>query len=440
MRTVRFAKVCPTVKPWKGENNKVGRIKTEEIDMHIMVVHQYYLHKDGAGGSRWNQFAKYWSQKGHKITIIAGMLEIVTAKKFPEYKGKFIVTENDGPNIVVKRCHVSEAYNKSFIGRTWAYFSFIFSSILAGLFVKKPDVIICTSPPLTVGFVGWVLSRLKRVPMVFEVRDLWPESAIDTGVLTSKWLIKMLYWLERKSYKSASWINVLTPAFEKALIDKKNIDPAKISMIPNGADLDIIQPGPPDNWVRQKHNLSNKFVVTYIGAHGVANALMQLVEAAKILKNKDPDVQIMLVGDGMQKPMLVEKAKAYSLHNITFADPVPKSQIGDYINASDVCTAVLKKCDTFKTVYPNKVFDYMAAEKPIIIGIDGVARKLVEDASVGIYAEPENPKAFAEAVEQIKAYLDKRKEFGTGGREFALKNFSREALSRKYLKIVEEIQ
>lgn len=408
--------------------------------MHILVIHQYYLHKRGAGGSRWNQFAKYWSQKGHRITVIAGMLEIVTAKKFPEYKGKFIITERDEPNITVKRCHVSEAYNKNFIGRAWAYLSFTCSSIPAGLFVKRPDVIICTSPPLTVGVTGVILSKLKRAPMIFEVRDLWPESAIDTGVLTNKWLIKFGYWLERFSYRHAAWINVLTPAFEEVLVSRKNVPRQKISMIPNAADLDIIKPGPPDNWVRQKHSLSNKFVVTYIGAHGVANALMQLVEAAKILKNKDPDVQIMLVGDGMQKPMLVEEAKAYGLHNITFADPVPKSQIGDYINASDVCTAVLKKCDTFKTVYPNKVFDYMAAEKPIIIGIDGVARKLVEDAGVGIYTEPENPNAFAEAVEQIKAYLDKSKEFGTGGREFALKNFSREALSRKYLKIVEEIQ
>ena len=405
-----------------------------------MIIHQYYLHKEGAGGSRWNQFAKYWSQKGHKITVIAGMLEIVTAKKFPEYKGKYIVTEDDGPNITVKRCHVSEAYNKSFLGRAWAYFSFTLSSILAGLFVKKPDVIICTSPPLTVGPVGWILSGLKRIPFVFEVRDLWPESAIDTGVLTNKWLIKLSYWLERKSYKSASWINVLTPAFEKALVDKKNIAPAKISMIPNGADLDIIRPGERNNLVREKHSLGCKFVVTYVGAHGRANALMQLIEAAEILKDKLPDVQIMLVGDGMEKPKLIKEAEARGLENITFAEPVAKSQIGDYINASDACTAVLKKCDTFKTVYPNKVFDYMVAEKPVIIGIDGVARKLVAEAGAGIYAEPENPEAFVAAVEQLKANPEKCREFGQKGMSFVSERYSREALSEKYLKIVEEVK
>jgi len=407
--------------------------------MHILIVHQYYLHKEGAGGSRWNQFAKYWSQRGHQITVITGMLEIITTKKFPEYKGRFIVTEHDGPNIIVKRCHVSEAYNKSFVGRAWAYLSFVLSSILAGLFVKKPDVIICTSPPLTVGLTGWALSRFKRIPMVFEVRDLWPESAIDTGVLTSKWLIRLSYWLERKSYDSASWINVLTPAFEKALIEKKGIQPDRISMIPNGADADIIKPGPRDNWVRKKYNFDDKFVVTYVGAHGLANGLMQLIEAGKILKQIDSQVQIVLVGDGMEKPKLIDAVKKFKLDNVSLIDPVPKSQIGDYINASDVCTAVLKKRDIFKTVYPNKVFDYMCAEKPIIIGIDGMARKLVEDAGAGIFADPESPQVFVQAVVFLKENPQKLNIFGENGRRFVQENFSRKVLSDRYLKIIEQV-
>ncbi|MBN2378077.1 MAG: glycosyltransferase family 4 protein [Sedimentisphaerales bacterium] len=407
--------------------------------MHIMIVHQYYLHEKGAGGSRWNQFARYWAQKGHKITIIAGMLEIASAKKFPEYKGKFIVTEHDAENITVKRCHVSEAYNKNFLGRAWAYFSHLCSGTIAGLGVKKPDVIICTSPPLTVGLTGYFLSTIKRIPMIFEVRDLWPESAIDTGVLTNKSLIKMLYWLEKKSYKSAAWINVLTPAFKQALIEKKNIPAEKISMIPNGADLDIIFPGPKQNWVREKHHLQDKFIVTYVGAHGRANALAQLIEAADILQYQDPQVQIVLVGDGMEKKQLMEQAKKLNLQNVTFVDPVPKSQIGDYINASDLCTAVLKKCDTFKTVYPNKVFDYMAAEKTTIIGIDGVARKLVEDAHAGVFVEPENPRQFAQAVIDLKNNPEKRMAFEKIGREFVTQHFSRKVLSEKYLTVIENL-
>lgn len=404
--------------------------------MHILVVHQYFLGKNDAGGSRWNQFAKYWAQAGHKVTVLAGTVHYATGRKTPEYKGKFIVRERVMDNLDVLWCHVSESYNKSFVGRFWAYISFAFSTILVGLFCTgKCDVIICTSPPLTVGLTGWVLSKLKRIPMVFEVRDLWPESAIDTGVLTNKWLIKMGYWLERKSYKSASWINVLTPAFERALIEKKGVRPDRISMIPNGADLDVFKPGHRNNRVREKYRLGGKFIVTYVGAHGVANHLIQILETAKLFK-EDSDIAFMLVGDGMEKPMLKEKAAEWGLNNVLFVDSVPKDVIVDYIAASDVCTAVLKKVDTFKTVYPNKVFDYMAAARPVIIGIDGVARKLVVNAKAGIFAEPENAQSFAEAIMFLKENPQKRQVFGENGLKFVRQNFDRAILASKYTDIL----
>ncbi len=221
--------------------------------MHILIVHQYFLGKDDAGGSRWNQFAKYWSQAGHKITILSGMVHYGTGKKAPQYKGKFVVREEELPGVTLYRCHVSESYNKSFLGRAWAYLSFAISSTYAGLWkAERPDVILATSPPLT---VAWTMSWLKwwrRRPAVFEVRDLWPESAIDTGVIQPGRLANMLYRLERKAYRRANWINVLTPAFAQALIEKKDVNPANISMIPNGADLDIMKPGDRDNHVRRE--------------------------------------------------------------------------------------------------------------------------------------------------------------------------------------------
>lgn len=404
--------------------------------MHILVVHQYFLGKNDAGGSRWNQFAKYWAKAGHKITVLAGTVHYAIGKKQPKYKGKLFVTEHESENITVKRCHVSESYNKSSLGRAWGYISFAFSSTLAGLFVKKPDIIICTSPPLIVGLTGAILGKLKRIPMVFEVRDLWPESVIDLGAVTNKWAIKFLFWIQRVSYKSAKWINVLTPAFEEFLVNVNGVAREKIGMIPNAADLDIIKPSPRDNWVRKKHNLGNKFIVTYVGAHGATNALTQLIDAARILKEKAADVQIMLVGDGIKKAELIKEAKASNLNNVTFVEPVPKVQIGDYINASDVCTAVLKKIESFKTVYPNKVFDYMAAAKPIIIGIDGVARKLIEDAGSGIYVEPENAKEFVEAVLKLKENPKLCHEYGQNGLNFVRQNFDRDPLADKYIDIL----
>lgn len=404
--------------------------------MRILIVHQYFLRKSDGGGSRWNQFAKYWAAKGHKITVLAGTVHYGTGKKPAEYKGKFIIREQIDENIELFRCHVSERYNKNFIGRFWGYLSFFFSTFWAGLFCAgKCDVILCTSPPLTVGLTGWILSRLKRAPMIFEVRDLWPESAIDTGALTIKPLIKLSYWLEKKSYKSSSWINVLTPAFETVLVEKKNIRQDRISMIPNGADLDIVKPGTLENHVRDELGLQGKFIVAYLGGHGRANCLIQLIDAAEKLKAYD-DIRIMLIGDGMEKPMLKEEVQKRGIGNVVFVDWVSKEAVVDYINASNICTAVLKKIDTFKTVYPNKVFDYMSAKRPIILGIDGVARKLIEDAKAGIYVEPENAEEFANAVLRLKDDPELCRNFGEEGYKYVQQNFDRKILADKYIDII----
>ena len=401
--------------------------------MKILIVHQYFLGKGDAGGSRWNQFAKYWADAGHEVTVLAGMVHYAKGTKSPEYKGKFVVREDIQPGVTVYRCHVSEAYNRSFLGRFWAYLCFAFSSTWAGIVhAPKPDVIIATSPPLTVAITMWLLSVFYDVPAVFEVRDLWPESAVDTGVLTSKPIIWLSYRLEELAYRRASWINVLTPAFEQALIKKKRIPPKRISMIPNGADLDIMKPGPKDNEVRCRLGLEGKFVVSYFGAHGRANRVGQLLDVAERIKDSQSDIRIMLVGDGMEKPMLVEDAERRGLENVIFVDAVPKEQVSDYINASDVCTAVLMKNDTFKTVYPNKVFDYMACKRPIIIAIDGVARKLVEDADAGLFAEPENTDAFIEAILTLKNDPKRMAGMGQSGYDHAAGHYSREALAGKY--------
>ncbi len=406
--------------------------------MHILVVHQYYLRPDEAGGSRWNEFARYWAAAGHRVTVLAGMVHYATGRKHPQYRRRLLVTEYE-KGVTVKRCHVSEAYNRSFAGRAWAYASFALSSTLAGLTLPRPDVIVATSPPLTVGLTGIALAKWRRCPLVFEVRDLWPDFAIETGVLRSRAMIAIGYWLERISYRHARRINVLTPAFEQKLRDEKNVPAKKLCMIPNGADLDLIQPAPRDNTIRRKLNLSDKFVVTYVGAHGVANHLVQLLEAARILQHERPQVHLLLVGDGMQKPMLQQQAAQWRLQNVTFVPPVPKETIGQYLAASDVCTAVLKRLDGFKTVYPNKVFDYMAAQRPILLGIDGVARSLIEQADAGLFVQPENPHAFADAVKQLADHPDQAAQMGQHGRRYVAQHFSRKVLADNYLDILNQL-
>ena len=411
--------------------------------MRILLLHQYFHEKEVIGGSRFNEMTSVWAAEGHEITVLAGMIHYgVTSKKPEKYKGRLLLKEEHDKNIEVIRCHVSESYNKSFIGRFWGYLSFVFYSILGGIFKAKGkyDLMVVTSPPLFVGITAYIVSRIKGIPLVFEIRDLWPESAIDTGVLKSKLIIKFAYWFESFIYKKSTLINVLTPAFKDKLINEKGIDPEKIIFIPNAADFNISEKLLADFDVeafKKEKGLGDKMTIVYVGAHGVANHLIQILDAAELTKDKP--ILYLLIGDGMQKTMLIEEAEKRGLKNVRFEGPVPKVEVMKYILASDIGTSVLKKADTFKTIYSNKTFDYMSCKKPIIMAIDGVSRKLINDADCGIYAEPENPEIFAQ---QAIAYLESpelAKKHGENGYKYAKQNFHRTVLAKKYLEFLKEV-
>jgi glycosyltransferase involved in cell wall biosynthesis len=408
--------------------------------MKILLLHQYYLEDDDHGGSRWNEITKQWAEEGHEVQVIAGMMHYTSSKKRSEYKGKWFVNKSQGA-VEVMRCHVSESYNTNFVGRLWAYFSFVFSSSWAGLFkVKgKYDVIIVTSPPLFIGISGYLISLFKRIPFVFEIRDLWPESAIDTGVVTNKFIINLAYTLEKFIYKKASLINVLTPAFKDTLINKKGISQDKIIFIPNAADFslsdDLVQ-NFDVNKFKVENDLENKFIITYVGAHGIANYLDQILETAQLLK--DTNVLFLLIGDGMEKSRLVKKASNENIQNVRFINPVPKAEVFKYILASDMGTSVLKNVETFKTVYSNKTFDYMACKKPILMAIDGVSRALVEQANAGVFVQPENAEDFAQKVNFYLSNSSEIKKQGESGYQFAKENFDRMVLAKKYLHLIQE--
>ncbi len=407
--------------------------------MKILLIHQYFLGENDPGGSRFNQFVKHWTSLGHEVTVIAGTVHYATGQKDPRYKGKWIVKERPHPLVTVYRCYVSEEYNKHFFGRLWGYLSFVLSSLWAALIhAGKHDVMVVTSPPLFVGLTGILVSRLRRIPMVFEVRDLWPESAIDAGVVTNPLLIRLAYALERSCYRVARLVNVLTPAFREVLIQRKGVPAEKIRLIPNGADLDLFQPGERDNWVRETYGLQDKFVVTYMGAHGVANGLWSLLHAAEACRDLD-DVVFLLIGDGMEKPKLEAYAKQTGLTNVKFLPSQPKRTIPDFCRASDVCVAVLKKAETFKTVYPNKVFDYMSCAKPILLGIDGVARDLVESCEAGWYVDPDDPEDFRRRLLDLYRNPALREAMGQNGYQFVSRHFSRANLADQYERELKEM-
>jgi len=406
--------------------------------MNILLLHQYYLEDNGSGGSRWNEFTKSWNQnKDLNITVLSGVINYTDTKIPKEYKNKLFVKKKQN-DIDIYRCFVYEGYNSNFLGRLIGYFSFVISSLIVGLFYidkKKYDVIIVSSPPLFIGITGYLLSFFKKIPFVFEIRDLWPESAVDTGVVKNKFIIYLSYKLEAFLYKKATLINVLTPAFKKSLVEQKNVNPNKIIYIPNASDFSLSDKYADFNCdsLKEQFGLSNKFIVSYVGAHGVANKLEQILETANYLKDKNTAIHFLLIGQGMKKDTLIAYSQKLHLTNVTFIDPVPKEEIFKYILMSDVCTSVLKKCDTFKTVYSNKTFDYMSCKKPILMAIDGVSRELIEEAQCGIFVEPENHLDFAEKVLLYYNNKELMFEHGRNGYIFAKTNFDRIKLADKYI-------
>ncbi|MCK5823942.1 MAG: glycosyltransferase family 4 protein [Ichthyobacteriaceae bacterium] len=410
--------------------------------MNILLIHLYFLEKNDSGGSRFNEMTQTWADKGHKVTVLAGMMHYATGKRLEKYSGKaFHFEKNFYPNVDVMRCYVSESYNVSFIGRLWAYFSFVYSSIFAALFKidGKFDAIVVTSPPLTVGITAYVVSVFKKLPMIFEIRDLWPESAIDTGVLTNKTIIKWAYKFESFIYKKADLINVLTPAFRDKLINEKGVPAEKVIFIPNAADFTLSEKITSSDFNSQEFKkelgFADKFVVTYVGAHGVANHLIQLIDVAE--KLQDTNLVFQLIGAGMKKQELIDEVEKRGLNNIVFVDSVAKADVFKYILASDMGASVLKKVDTFKTIYSNKTFDYMSCKRPILLLIDGVSRELVETAKCGVYAEPENTMDITEKIRWCIDNKEQLPEMGENGYDYAKKYFDRTVLANKYLAKIE---
>lgn len=410
--------------------------------MKILVFYQHYLGPGEPGGLRYNEFARLWSEAGHDVTVVAGTVNYATGIRRDAHRGRFLSRETDGLTKVL-RAHVPATYSSGYIGRMWAFFGFTVSATVAAMAADPPDVVIASSPPLVTAIPGWLASRLRkprRVPLVFEVRDLWPESAVTTGVLREGApLTRILYALERGACRAACKVNVLTPAFRQDMVERGLVDPEDVWFFPNGADIDVYQGGPRDNEVRREQGWGDRFVALYAGAHGRANALHQLLDAAERLRNR-PDLLIACAGDGPLRRSLTEEARRRNLDNISFLGAFPKERMPEIIRAADLGLAVLQNNPTFRTVYPNKVFDYMSCERPVLLGIDGVIRELVCDrARAGVFARPEDGAALAAAITSIADAPDRGRDMGLRGRAWVLEHAARDAIATEYLGALENL-
>jgi glycosyltransferase involved in cell wall biosynthesis len=315
----------------------------------------------------------------------------------------------------------------------FSFISFMISSFFIGITVQDVDLIWGTTPPLFQGITAWVLARLKRSVFLLEVRDLWPLFAIAVGVLQNPILIRLSEWLEKFLYRRADCVVINSPGYEAHVLERG----AKvIHLVANGVDTTKFDPAEEGRTFKRAHNLKGKFVVLYAGAHGLSNDLGTILKAANSLR-EHKEIQFVLMGDGKEKDRLIAKAKSLDLDNVHFLPSVPKEEMPEHLAAADACVAILKPVEAFKTTYPNKVFDYLAAGRPIILAIDGVIREVVEDAEAGIFVKPGNPDVLAKAILQLERERDLGRRMGLAGRCYVEEHFNRSDHAAKLLEIMQ---
>ena len=400
--------------------------------MHILLIHQAFVALDEPGGTRHHELARFLAERGHQVTIIASSVSYLTGKA--EAAG--VITQTIGTaggQVTIRRVRTYSALHRSFVHRVLSFLSFMISSFLAGLRVHGVDLVWGTSPPIFQGATAWLLARLKGAPFLFEVRDLWPAFAIEVGVLRQPLLIHLSEWLERFLYRHADLLVVNSPGFIEHVRAR---GARRVELVPNGADTQMFDPYASGFEFRRAHGLEGRFVALYAGAHGMSNDLGVLLQAAQILADR-PEIAIVLLGDGKDKPALMAQAEQMRLANVFFLPPVPKAQMAEALAATDACIAILKPIPMYATVYPNKVFDYMAAGRPVVLAIDGVIRQVVEAAGGGVFTPPGDPAALALGIRELAGDRERCREMGLNAQRYVQAHFDRSKLAEKMADLME---
>ncbi len=371
--------------------------------MHILFLTDNFPPEVNAPANRTYEHCREWVREGHEVTVITCAPNFPKGEVFEGYKNRLWYSEEmDGIRVIRVWTYITA--NKGKIRRTIDYLSYMVSAIIASPFVKRPDLVIGTSPQFFTAVAGFAVGAMRRIPFVFELRDLWPISIKAVGAMKDgSYAIHMLGKLEMFLYRKAARIISVTNSFAVVLIDR-GIDGEKIDVVTNGVDLSRFKSLPKDADLVKRYDLEGKFVAGYIGTHGMAHALETILDAASEMRKREggKDFRFIFLGHGARKQELVQKARKMNLDNVIFIDTVPRSEVSRYWSLLDASIIHLKKEPTFTTVIPSKLFECMAMGIPILHGVQGESAEIVEQNQVGLTFEPENPQELIERLERLK--------------------------------------
>ncbi len=405
--------------------------------MKVLHLSQYFPPEAGAVQVRAMTIARTLAEHGHQVTVLTEVPNHPAGIVHPDYRGKLWVREiRNGVDVL--HLWVKTAPVKNFRTRIAFYLSYMFAAIIAGLLLPRYDVIFANSPPLFVAVAGWFISLVRRNPFVMEVQDLWPESAVMLGELKNPRFIRWAEWVERQCYRRAKRVVAVTQGICNRLV-ARNVSEAKVVLIPNGSNIDIFQPDPEGGArLRTELGLEGKFVALYGGIHGIAQDLETLIEAARLLAD-EPGIEFVFVGDGPKKDELLALKDSYGVTNLLMLPGQSLEKMPAYLSMADVALVPLRKVDLFLGARPTKMFDAWACQTPTVITVDGEARVVLEKVGAGIFVEPENPRALADALLQLRDKPDELMQMGLAGCQAVIDQYSLQAVAQQIEQTLGEV-
>jgi glycosyltransferase involved in cell wall biosynthesis len=405
--------------------------------MKILFLSQYFPPEICAPAARVSELCRFWALEGAEVTVITAFPNHPNGIIHPEYRGrKFQEEQIDGCRILRSWIYVTP--NKGFFKRIVCFISFMLTSVFTAAFrAGKCDVVIATSPQIFAGLAGWVTSILKRKPFILEIRDLWPDSAIQLGILRNSLLIGLSRWLERFLYRRATLLVPVSESIREAIL-AHGVPAEKVLVLPNGIDPGLFVPGPRVNSKRAEIGLQDEFVVSYIGTHGMAHGLERVVETAHVLRDHS-HIHFLFIGEGAKKKEVMERSRQLGLQRITFLPNQPKETIPAWYAASDLPMVSLLDLPVFTTVLPSKMFEIMACERPVLMVARGECAALLERARAGMVLPTGEPGPMAEAILELATNPERCREYGRAGRAFVLQNFDRRKLAQAYLERLRQV-
>lgn len=398
--------------------------------MDILYLHQYFRTPQQVGGTRSYEFARRFVEAGHRVTVLTAR-----DRSVPWTTGGLLRRHTvAGIDVVeVKAGYTDGQYGTklSYPQRILTFVWFALLSCAAVLRVPRPDVVFATSTPLTIGIPGVLASKVRRVPLVFEVRDLWPEAPIQMGALRHPVAIAVARWLERAIYRNSAHVVALSPGMAEG-VRRAGVPDERVGVIPNASDLALFHPDVDGTGLRRELGLEGRFVCSYFGTMGEANDLTYVVRAAQLLQERGDDgIAFVLQGHGRRRAGLEDFCREHGLSNVQFLDAVPKEGVARLTAASDLCMTIYKNVPILYTCSPNKLFDSLAAGRAVLVNTPGWLRDLVLEHQVGVYAEPDSAEAIVEQVTFLRDHPELCAQYGRNARRLAEEVFSRDRLAQQ---------